>query len=61
MQFRVAPKAVCRTMLGNLSQYKPLSESEEAEALSALDSLNMTARVLAQISRKAIQAVEKEL
>jgi hypothetical protein len=64
MNMRVAPKAVCRSLLTRLDSYQPLSASEETAVLSALKSTqipDVTDRMLAGLSRSTLQEILKSL
>jgi hypothetical protein len=63
-KFRIQPQAVCRTLLGNLDKFKPLTASEEATVLSALKSTGIdscTDRLLAGLSRNTLREILRNI
>ena len=62
MNYRVAPAAVCRTLLENLDIHKRLNDNEQAEVLIALAKTGIKVeRVLADLSRNTIRRVLSEM
>lgn len=63
-RFRIQPSAVCRTLLGKLSNYKPLSAKEEAQVLSALKSTGIPHvhdRLFAGMGRNTVREILKNI
>ena len=59
---RINPKAVCRTLLQRLDVYKPLSSTDEARLIDAIESTGINPdRVLASLSRNTLKEVLKNI
>ena len=55
-KLRINPGAVARTLLHNLDEWKPLSDSEERKLIFAIENSGINVdRMLAHISRNAIK------
>jgi len=62
--FRVSPRAVCRTLLTTLDAYKPLSASDEAKLIDAIENAgveNGVNRMLASLSRNTLNKLLKSI
>ena len=59
---RVAPKAVCRSLLANLDSHKRLSINEQSAVLDALKKAKIDPdRVIADMSRNTIHLLMQNL
>ena len=61
---RINPKAVARTLLTRLDDFKPLSASEEDRIIAAIKSTNIhdsVDRMLAGLSKNAIKSLLADL
>ena len=62
--FRIAPQAVCRTLLATLSTYEPLSDMEEDKIIRAVNASGVddgVERLLANLSRKTVEKLLKSM
>jgi len=59
---RVAPSAMLRQKIVNLDTYRPLTKSEQAIVLSALQKTNIGIdRILANLSRQTMKTILEEI
>ena len=62
--FRIAPQAVCRTLLNTLNTYEPLSDMEEDKIIRAVNASGVddgVERLLANLSRKTVEKLLKSM
>ena len=62
--FRVSPRAVCRTILTTLDEYKPLTAREEGQLIYAIENSgveNGVSRMLASLTKNTLKELLKSI